>query len=156
VAENQPFKNRVNTTTSFAEFGARLRGLLHSDFERLALELFRLQFQANAAYRVICESRGMTPAKVSHWSEIPAVPTAAFKEFELSCLLPEERTTVFHSSGTTAQKPSRHYHSSESLALYEDALLEGFCENVVKRGPITILALTPTAAEAPHSSLRRL
>jgi Acyl-protein synthetase, LuxE len=153
VAENQPFKNRVNTTSSFAEFGAQLRGLLHADFERQALELFRLQFEANGAYRLICESRGVTPEKVSHWSEIPAVPTAAFKEFELSCLASEQRTRVFHSSGTTGQKPSRHYHGAESLMLYEEALMAAFRENVVKKGPIPIVALTPTGTEAPHSSL---
>jgi hypothetical protein len=153
VAENQPFKNRVNTTTSFAEFGAQLRALMHADFDRLALELFRLQFESNAAYRVICESRRKTPANVSHWTEIPAVPTAAFKEFELSCLPPEERTRVFHSSGTTGQQPSRHYHNAESLAMYEEAVMASFRDNVVKASSIPVLALTPTETEAPHSSL---
>jgi hypothetical protein len=153
VADNQPSKNRVNTTTSFAEFGAQLRGLIDADFGRLALELFQLQFDGNAPYRLICESRGVSPANVSHWSEIPAVPTSAFKEFDLSCLRPEERTTVFHSSGTTAQKPSHHYHNSESLTIYQEVLMASFRENVIKTGPITVLSLTPSAAEASHSSL---
>jgi len=152
VAENQPLKNRVNTT-SFAQFGARLRGLVHGDFEDLALDLFRVQFELNAAYRIICESRGLTPQEVKDWSEIPAVPTAAFKELELSCLRPAQRTHVFHSSGTTSQKPSRHFHSAESLAQYEESLLTGFRENVVGTPSISIVSLTPPRAEAPHSSL---
>jgi len=143
----------VNTTTSFSEFAAQLCGLSHADFDRSALELFQLQFEGNGAYRLICESRGITPGAPMHWSEIPAVPTHAFKEFDLSCLLPERRTTVFHSSGTTTQKPSRHYHNSESLALYEEALTASFRENVVRSGRMCLLSLTPSPAEAPHSSL---
>ena len=80
VAENQPSKNRVKTTTSFEEFGAQLRGLIYADFDRLALDLFQLQFHTNAPYRVICESRGMSPANVSRWSQVPAVPSSTLPE----------------------------------------------------------------------------
>ena len=55
-------------------------------FDQLALELFALQFQHNAPYRRLCEARGARPGTVAHWTAIPAVPTSAFKEFELSCL----------------------------------------------------------------------
>ena len=54
------------------------------------------------------------------------MPTSAFKEVELSCLPPDERTAVFHSSGTTEQKPSRHFHCAESLAVYEASLCQWF------------------------------
>lgn len=100
------------------------------DFNALALELFALQFANNAAYRKICEARGLTPKVVEHWTQIPAVPTSAFKELELTCIPPEERTTVFHSSGTTEQKPSRHFHNAESLAVYEASLWKWFVANV--------------------------
>ena len=80
----------------------------HADieFNGLALMLFTLQFAHNEPYRKLCIARGVTLGDVSHWSQIPTVPTAAFKEFEMTCLLPEERTRVFHSSGTTEQRPS--------------------------------------------------
>ncbi len=96
---------------------------------RLALELFALQFENNPAYRKICEARGLTPRVVEHWTQIPAVPTGAFKELELSCIPPGERTAVFHSSGTTEQKPSRHFHNAESLAVYEASLWAWFEQN---------------------------
>jgi len=140
-------------TTSFTQFGARLRDLVHGDFEESATELFRVQFETNPAYRLICKARGLTPQTVKHWSEIPAVPTTAFKKLELSCLRPEQRTHVFHSSGTTGQKPSRHFHNAESLALYEESLLIGFRQNVVATRPVVMLLLMPPKAEAPHSSL---
>ena len=140
------------------------------DFDSLALELFALQFTNNAAYRKICKARGLTPSVIEHWTQIPAVPTSAFKELELSCIPPAERTAVFHSSGTTEQKPSRHFHTAESLALYEASLWSWFERNVLndlrfaiydsrlKKKPTngnrqTAIFLTPPPAQAPHSSL---
>jgi hypothetical protein len=128
------------------------------DFNARALELFALQFQANSAYRKICESRRLTPPTVGQWTQIPAVPTAAFKELELTCLAPDERTAVFHSSGTTEQKPSRHFHNAESLAVYEASLVAGFFKNVPSdcRLPIAdcrLVCLTPPPSQVPHSSL---
>ena len=102
------------------------RAGVSADFEALALQLFALQFEHNAPYRRLCDARGARPGAVARWTDIPAAPSSAFKEFDLSCLPAEERTTVFHSSGTTGQKPSRHYHNAASLAVYEAALLKWF------------------------------
>jgi Acyl-protein synthetase, LuxE len=128
------------------------------DFNALALELFALQFEYNAVYRKICESRGVTPGVIEDWTQIPAVPTAAFKELELTCIPPEERTAVFHSSGTTEQKPSRHFHSVESLNVYETSLLPWFQANVLANSKFKIqnsqlIVLAPPPEQAPHSSL---
>ena len=125
-----------------------------SEFNTLALVLFTLQFTHNQPYRKLCIARGVTPSDVSHWIQIPTVPTAAFKEFEMTCLPPEERTRVFHSSGTTEQRPSRHFHSAESLEVYEASLWPWFSENC--RLPIAdcrLLSLTPPAEQVPRSSL---
>src|SRR5271154_666555 len=62
-------------------------------FEALALELFALQFENNFAYRKICITRGFTPKIIEHWTQIPVVPTTAFKELELTSLAPSERPT---------------------------------------------------------------
>ena len=153
-------------TTELSNFATRLRELIanpqsairNPQFSELALELFSLQFKHNATYRKICEARGLTPGAVEHWTQIPAVPTAAFKELELTCLVPEECTAVFHSSGTTEQKPSRHFHSPESLKVYEASLIPWFIKNVLPdlRLPIAdlrLVCLTPPPAQAPHSSL---
>src|SRR5712691_11945579 len=131
----------MNPTQKLSEFGARLchqieewtplrpeasdhqqPGTLkgeHQTFDELALELFALQFELNKPYSRLCEAQRRTPDTVEHWSAIPAVPAAAFKEWELSGLPEAERTTVFHSSGTTGQRPSRHFHNAESLSVYE-------------------------------------
>jgi hypothetical protein len=139
---------------------------LEPRFTELALVLFRLQFQSNTAYRHICELRGLAPASVARWQDVPAVPTSAFKELEFSSLAPDERTTTFLSSGTTGQARSRHFHSAESLALYEASLLLWFERHLLADpndlveeqllGPLDklpFLALTPPPNAAPHSSL---
>jgi len=117
-------------------------GSYEKDFNRLALELFALQFKHNAACRKICEARHLTPGIVKHWTQIPAVPTAAFKELELTSLAPAERTVVFHSSGTTEQKPSRHHHNAASLAVYETSLWSWFHANVTIGAPNSASAQT--------------
>lgn len=123
-------------------------------FDELALELFAWQFERNEAYRRLCQSRRRAPGDVAGWSQIPAVPTAAFKEFMFTCLAETERTAVFHSSGTSAQKPSRHFHGGVSLELYHASLLPWFQRHFPAHGaPPHLLSLTPSGRMAPHSSL---
>src|ERR1035437_9104633 len=123
-----------------------------TQFNALALELVALQFTHNAPYQKICKARNASPKTVEDWTQIPAMPTNAFKELELSCLSPSERKFVFHSSGTTEQKPSHHFHNAESLAVYEASLWSWFNFQF----PISnfqLAILTPSPAQAPLSSL---
>ena len=153
-----------------------------SDFNCLALLLFRHQFDRNLAYRRYCDLLGISASQVNHWSQIPAVPTTAFKDTDLTTLPPKQRRYVFHSSGTTGQRPSRHFHDVATRALYEAALWTAFEKAVLglsreavrsrrrkeaDGSPVApcppphvggyngnnLLILTPTPAEAPHSSL---
>ena len=86
------------------------------------------------------------------------MPTAAFKDLDLTCLAPTERTAVFHSSGTTEQRPSRHWHGMESLAVYEASLTAWFLENVPPDlrfaiADLRLICLTPPPSLVPYSSL---
>lgn len=133
-------------------------GRLEERFDELARELFRWQFERNEALHKWCVARGRTPGTVSHWSQIPAVPTAAFKDFEFTCLAPDDRPVIFHSSGTSAQRPSRHFHNAVSLELYHASLLSWFKRHLTISAPgggarPHLLSLTPTRTLAPHSSL---
>lgn len=129
-----------------------------AQFNELALELFRLQLAHNGVLRRTCEARGVGPQTVEHWSQIPALPAVAFKEFEVTCLPASARTAFFQSSGTTNSQCSRHFHCAESLSLYEAALWTGFAAHVLAGLAPTVsgwrlLALTPPLASVPHSSL---
>lgn len=134
------------------------------EFDSLALALFCHQFALNQPYRSYCQSLGLDPRNVAHWTQIPAVPTTAFKNARLTTLSARQRTTVFHSSGTTAHHHSRHFHSAATLELYEAALWPMF-QRAMGIPPVlspainrqdscpALIILTPTPAEAPYSSL---
>jgi hypothetical protein len=122
-------------------------------FNEIALELFALQFKHNPAYQKICAARDVDPRDVRDWTQIPFVPTAAFKELELTSIPSEERTAVFHSSGTTEQKPSSHFHCAASLEVYEASLWKSFETNVLSKHKFDLIVLTPPAKSVPHSSL---
>jgi len=156
---------------AFHQYAARLRRSIDAgfpasgdermgEFGHVALELFEFQFNNNEAYRRFCESRGGRPKDIGRWEDIPAIPSSAFKELPLSVLPPDERTSAFHSSGTTLHRHSRHFHSSESLALYEASLASWFAPNLLSAAsetaqhrPSALIALTPQFSDAPHSSL---
>lgn len=129
-------------------------------FEGLALELFRLQFEANPTYARLCRAQRATPDFVTDWRQIPAVPTAAFKELEITSLDPSRRTAVFQSSGTTGQQRSRHFHCPESLELYEAAAWHWFRMHLLSApndgaaaDPLLWVSLTPPPEQVPLSSL---
>ncbi|HEU6449679.1 MAG TPA: hypothetical protein VFV23_14700 [Verrucomicrobiae bacterium] len=145
-----------------SDFAARLRetiavgqSISDTHFNKLALELFALQRRFNPIFGKICGAKNVSPQTIVHWTQIPFAPTAVFKELEITSLAPDERATVFHSSGTTEQKPSRHFHCAESLALYEASLWNWFERR--DSGPriqnSELLILTPPPELVPHSSL---
>lgn len=162
-------------TNDLSAFAARLRRFISTSalrpdakvtsdarqFGEMAIELFALQFRHNAAYRRFCQHRGRTPETVTHWPDIPAMPTSAFKELEITCLPPGERVRVFHSSGTTAHRPSRHFHDAESLALYEASLLPWFARHLLgdpdlRLRRVRCVSLSPEPDAVPHSSLAHM
>lgn len=122
--------------------------LSDAHFNEMALQLFELQWEHNAAYRTLCQ----TKRDVRTWEDIPPVPTVAFKELELTSIPKAERIKEFRSSGTTGQKPSRHFHSAESLRVYEASLGPPLREHFFK-GEMVPITLTPHREDAPHSSL---
>jgi Acyl-protein synthetase, LuxE len=123
------------------------------EFNRLALEVFAFQREAVPVYRALCERRNAGADTIRHWSEIPPLPTRAFKEYEVSSIPDGERIGVFHSSGTTGQVPSRHFHSAESLSIYEASLLPWFARHFFTSQPAPMKLVFLTPETAPHSSL---
>ena len=151
----QPAGKPKPHVTNFAEFEERLGALRRGEgegFDRLAFQLFRLQYDNVPAYRAFCDSQAVHPDSIRTWMQIPVVPTSAFKDLEFTAISPGERAIVFCSSGTTGQRPSRHFHHAESLAVYEASLLTWASVNLPLDGA-TLISLTPDAEHAPHSSL---
>lgn len=126
-------------------------------FDQLAREVFAFQYRANEPYRRFCDLRGRTPAAVTSWQEIPAVPAAAFKEVPLTVFPPEQAARAFTTSGTTqgGERQGTHYLLADTL--YNASLLRSFARMVLPDGarlPLYVLAQPPE--EAPHSSLSHM
>ncbi len=148
----------MTTSSSFADHSRRLLAFIErgdipaeAEFNLLARDLFALQYAHVAPYRKLCEARRIAPDTIADWRQIPAVPTTVFKEFEFTSLAPAERTAVFHSSGTTDHRPSRHFHHAESLAVYEASLLPWFERHVMSEQtlPVHINLAPPPSSPSP-------
>ena len=124
-------------------------------FETLALQLFARQYALVAPYRRLCDASGATPGAVRCWQDIPAVPAAAFKAFDLSSVPINDSRAVFHSSGTTGGEASRHYFDADGLTLYETSLRAGF-RDALPNCPPRLWALMPNTEAAPNSSLSHM
>jgi acyl-protein synthetase LuxE len=122
-------------------------------FNQLALRIFRHQFEASPVLRAFWQRRGASPDSLRDWSQIPGIPTAAFKEAPLCTFPPEQAAAIFQTSGTTAGgRSGRHY--LRTLRLYEASLLPAFEMFLLpERRSIRMLNLGPNVETAPHSSL---
>ena len=132
----------------------------HADearFERLVLALFRFQFDHCEPYARYAMALDRTPDRVEHAAQIPAVPTGAFKEFDLRCFEAEATTRVFRTSGSSTAR--RGALALDTLALYEASLLASlrrcFLTDLVGRAPM-MRFLAPSAEEAADSSLSHM
>jgi hypothetical protein len=123
-------------------------------FERLALALYRIQFEACEPYARFCLSMNRPPGDVTRSEEIPAVPTGAFKEFDLRGFAPEATILTFRTSGTSVERRGQLH--LDSLALYEASLMASlrktFLTDLSGRR-VAMRFLAPPPEEADDSSL---
>lgn len=138
------------------------RPLPEDDFNALALRVFRHQYRANAAFRRFCDGRGARPEAVEHWTDVPPVPTDAFKHVDLYSGAPGSGVgeggpeRVFRTSGTTRGAGLRGRHPIPSLDLYRAASVRWFAWNLLaglEDRPVSVLSLVPDPARVPDSSL---
>jgi hypothetical protein len=122
-------------------------------FARLALRIFRYNYQRVPAYAAYCDARGRQPEHVERWVDIPAVPTAAFKDL---VLLAEgaDAERVFRTSGTTRGPERRGAHHVADLSLYRAALRPTFQAFLLADDArLPCFSLVPPVTVTPESSL---
>jgi hypothetical protein len=125
-----------------------------SDFNHLALEVFRFQCLENPGYRGFVARRGADPDALSRWQDIPFLPARAFKSAPLVSGSPLEVERVFRTSGTTGGREARGEHYVRDLALYRASLLPNFQAHLLPGvESVPILCLLPSPEDAPDSSL---
>jgi len=120
-------------------------------FNKLALEIFSLQFKSIPLYRRYCEKRGIEQVKISSWEEIPALPTDVFKVMELS-MLPSQRVRTFMTSGTTnPEERGKVGYDEGGLRLMDATIEEAASSFLFPDGMKTkILIIAPSPEMAPH------
>ena len=127
--------------------------LSDEEFDSLALRIFQYQLSYNLPYAQYCASQGFSADRMpANWHEIPAVPSAAFKEAAFATFNPAVAALVFETSGTTQGHTGRHY--MENARLYDAALLAGF-DRFMRPDHIKLqyLNFVPNPVTHPHSSL---
>ena len=92
------------------------------EFEELALEVFRFQYEQVATYREFCEHLRVLPDKVRALTDIPFLPIELFKSRSVKTA--EASVQTFSSSGTTGTTPSLHH--VVDMSLYERSFSQGF------------------------------
>jgi hypothetical protein len=122
--------------------------LTDSEFSEIALEVFAFQCRWNAVYRAFA----MNVPQPRSWREIPAVPQAAFKHSQLSCVPLEAVQKVFRTSGTTGETPGEHHFLDTRL--YDAAIVRGWEWLGVERVPLCVIARSEN--DAPDSSLSHM
>lgn len=130
------------------------RPMTDAEFDGLALDAFRYNFERCAPYAAYCRRRNRTPEAVDHWTAVPAVPTAAFKEVALTAGPTADAERVFSTSGTTGGRERRGRHFVLDLDLYDGSLLPNFAGHVLPDGARPVmLSLVPHPTDWPDSSL---
>lgn len=119
-------------------------------FEKIALKVFRFQYDNNLVYQQFCNFLKKDKNNVKSLTEIPFLPIQFFKSHNvLSSAEPIQQT--FTSSGTTGMQTSKHFVTDVSL--YEQSYRLGFSEFYGNIEDYCVLALLPSYLEREGSSL---
>jgi len=119
-------------------------------FEKIALKVFRFQYEHNEVYHQFCNHLNTNVAAVKSLSQIPFLPIQFFKSHAVvSNKNPIQAT--FSSSGTMGNSTSKHLVTDVSL--YETSYQNGFSQFYGNIEEYAILALLPSYLEREGSSL---
>ncbi|WP_405330363.1 acyl transferase [Leeuwenhoekiella sp. LLG6367-2.1] len=121
-----------------------------AEFEDLALQSFKHQWEFNAIYKRFCNHLGIDPSRINTVEKIPFLPIQFFKQFDvLASQNPVQ--AIFTSSGTTGSVTSKHHVTD--LDMYVKSFREGFKLHYGNIEEYTVLALLPSYLERDGSSL---
>ena len=119
-------------------------------FDKMALKVFRFQYENNLVYREFCDFLKTDVQKVKTIQQIPFLPIQFFKSHSVvSNSKPIQ--TIFTSSGTTGMVTSKHLVTDVSI--YEESYRKGFSQFYGNIEDYVVLALLPSYLEREGSSL---
>lgn len=121
-----------------------------TEFEDLALQIFKFQFENNRVYRSFCDLLHKHPSEVKTIKDIPFLPIQFFKTREILSSKDAIKTT-FTSSGTSGNETSKHHVTD--LNIYQQSFTKGFEQFYGNIEDYVILGLLPSYLEREGSSL---
>ena len=119
-------------------------------FEKIALKVFRYQYDNNLVYQAFCDFLKTDKQKVKSLNQIPFLPIQFFKSHDVVSNSDRIQET-FTSSGTTGIITSKHLVTD--ISLYEKSYQNGFSTFYGNIEDYVILALLPSYLEREGSSL---
>ena len=119
-------------------------------FEKIALKIFRFQYENNLVYKQFCDLRRINVSAIKTLDKIPFLPIQFFKSHEVVSNNNKIQET-FTSSGTTGAITSQHLVTD--IALYEESYRQGFADFYGNIEDYVILALLPSYLDRSGSSL---
>lgn len=119
-------------------------------FNKLALKVFRFQYENNKVYREFCDLLNTNPQEVKAIQQIPFLPIQFFKSHEVISSKDAIQET-FTSSGTTGMITSKHLVTD--ILIYEQSFRNAFSQFYGNIEDYAVLALLPSYLERDGSSL---
>nr|WP_314866766.1 acyl transferase [uncultured Flavobacterium sp.] len=119
-------------------------------FDKIALKVFRFQYENNLVYREFCDFLKTDVQKVKSIQQIPFLPIQFFKSHSVvsnTNLI----QAAFTSSGTTGMSTSKHLVTD--ISIYEESYRKGFSQFYGNIEDYVVLALLPSYLEREGSSL---
>lgn len=121
-----------------------------SEFNEIAISLFRYQYKNNKIYNSFVDALGLSESKVYHPEQIPFLPVSFFKTHKIIAGDFAE-DVVFESSGTTGMETSKHY--VVDAGLYQQSFMRGLELFYGDLSQYAVFALLPSYLERKNSSL---
>jgi hypothetical protein len=125
-------------------------------FDALACDLARFQARRIEGYARLCRARRVDAEGLTRESDVPAVPTDAFKATRVATFPEASARAIFKTSGTTLG--ARGTHAMRNTGSYDAAALAfgrwALGRGLPERAPVLVLG--PSPAEAPDSSLAHM
>jgi hypothetical protein len=121
-----------------------------SDFEVLALDVFKHQHERLETYRNYCDLINRPPENVKSLSDIPFLPISFFKSHRIT--QQDSYEILFKSSGT-ANLNQRSCHYVANASIYERSLATTFELFLGDPGQFEVFSMLPGYEDNPESSL---
>jgi phenylacetate-coenzyme A ligase PaaK-like adenylate-forming protein len=122
-----------------------------TEFEKLALEVFQLQYNTNSVYKNYVNTLGIEPQKIDSIQNIPFLPVSFFKTHEIICGDKTRYEKIFYSSTTSSSTPSKHF--VKDISIYTESFQKAFEQFYGDIKDCCVLALLPSYLEREGSSL---